>query len=90
MEILRRFLQHVLPTGFMKIRYYGFMDPNCSVPFENISTLIQMAYSFSRRYLTTPKALPRPQSVPSAAAPSDTSFPAFPVFLPKSLWTVLK
>ncbi len=46
MEFLRRFLQHVLPTGFMKIRYYGFMNPNCSVPFERISTLIQMAYSF--------------------------------------------
>ena len=29
MEFIRRFLQHVLPTGFMKIRYYGFMNPNC-------------------------------------------------------------
>jgi hypothetical protein len=46
MEFLRRFLQHVLPTGFMKVRYYGFMNPNCSVPFEKISTLIQMAYAF--------------------------------------------
>ena len=33
-EFIRRFLQHVLPTGFMKIRYYGFLNPNCSVPFE--------------------------------------------------------
>lgn len=24
MEFIRRYLQHVLPTGFMKIRYYGF------------------------------------------------------------------
>jgi len=24
MEFMRRFLQHVLPRGFMKIRYYGF------------------------------------------------------------------
>ena len=31
----------------MKIRYYGFMNPNCSVPFEKISTLIQMAYAFA-------------------------------------------
>ena len=31
MEFIRRFLQHVLPTGFMKIRYYGFMNPNCAV-----------------------------------------------------------
>jgi len=28
MEFIRRFLQHVLPTGFMKVRYYGFMNPN--------------------------------------------------------------
>ncbi len=46
MEFIRRFLQHVLPTGFMKIRYYGFMNPNCSIPFEKITTLIQMAYAF--------------------------------------------
>lgn len=24
-EFLRRFLMHVLPTGFMRIRYFGFM-----------------------------------------------------------------
>jgi len=47
LEFIRRFLQHVLPTGFMKIRYYGFMNPNCSVPFEKVSTLIQMAYAFA-------------------------------------------
>ena len=39
LEFIRRFLQHVLPTGFM--------NPNCSVPFEKVSTLIQMAYAFA-------------------------------------------
>ena len=28
MEFLRRFLRHVLSTGFIKIRYYGFLNPN--------------------------------------------------------------
>lgn len=28
MEFMRRFLQHVLPRGFMKIRHYGFLNPN--------------------------------------------------------------
>ena len=28
-EFIRRFLQHVLPTGFMKVRHYGFMNPAC-------------------------------------------------------------
>jgi hypothetical protein len=30
-EFMRRFLQHVLPTGFMKVRYYGFLHPCYSV-----------------------------------------------------------
>ena len=27
MEFLRRFLQHVLPAGFQKVRHYGFLSP---------------------------------------------------------------
>ncbi len=27
-EFLRRFLQHVLPQGFHKVRYYGLLWPN--------------------------------------------------------------
>ena len=27
-EFLRRFLQHVLPRGFVKVRYYGFFSPS--------------------------------------------------------------
>ena len=27
MEFIRRFLQHVLPAGFHKVRYYGFINP---------------------------------------------------------------
>ena len=26
-EFIRRFLQHVLPRGFHKVRYYGFLSP---------------------------------------------------------------
>jgi hypothetical protein len=47
MEFIRRFLQHVLPTGFMKVRYYGFMNPNCGVSLDHISTLIELAYGFN-------------------------------------------
>jgi hypothetical protein len=28
-EFIRRFLQHVLPKGFMKVRYYGFLSSGC-------------------------------------------------------------
>ena len=36
MEFLRRYLQHVLPTGFMKVRYYGFMNPASNTPLEGV------------------------------------------------------
>ncbi len=48
-EFIRRYLQHVLPTGFMKIRYFGFLNPNCNVPLEKISALIQLAFGFMTR-----------------------------------------
>jgi hypothetical protein len=47
MEFIRRFLQHVLPTGFMKIRYYGFLNPNCAVPLQRIRGLIELSYGFA-------------------------------------------
>ena len=28
-EFIRRFLLHVLPTGFQRIRYYGFLGNRC-------------------------------------------------------------
>jgi hypothetical protein len=46
MEFMRRFLQHVLPTGFMKIRHYGFMHPGSSVKLSEISSRIELAYGF--------------------------------------------
>jgi hypothetical protein len=45
-EFLRRFLKHVLPGGFMKIRYYGFLSTTPSVPLNEICTLIELAYGF--------------------------------------------
>ena len=39
-EFMRRYLMHVLPMGFMKIRHYGFMHPNSSVDFDDIRELV--------------------------------------------------
>ena len=47
MEFMRRFLQHVLPTGFMKVRYFGFMNPNCRVCLDTIRALIELSYGFN-------------------------------------------
>jgi hypothetical protein len=35
-EFIRRFLQHVLPSGFMKIRHYGFMSSSCAVSWAKL------------------------------------------------------
>jgi len=47
MEFIRRFLQHVLPTGFMKVRSYGFLGSGSSVPLEKISALIELSFGFA-------------------------------------------
>jgi hypothetical protein len=41
MEFMHRFLQHVLPSGFMKVRYYGFLSPGSSVDINDLSALIE-------------------------------------------------
>lgn len=38
-EFLRRFLQHVLPRGFQKVRYYGFASPNARPSLETVRWL---------------------------------------------------
>lgn len=47
LEFIRRFLQHILPAGFMKVRYYGFMNGNSAIPHERLSALIEMASGFA-------------------------------------------
>lgn len=39
-EFVRGFLQHVLPTGWQKIRYYGWMSPNHRLAFETVKWLV--------------------------------------------------
>ncbi len=57
LEFMRRFLQHVLPTGFMKVRYYGFLHPAASVSLDKIAALIELAFGFE---IATPKTVLKP------------------------------
>jgi hypothetical protein len=57
-EFIRRFLQHVLPTGFMKVRYYGFLSPNFRRPIEEIRTHVEIAYGFDVEPPTVPNSAP--------------------------------
>jgi hypothetical protein len=44
MEFIRRFLQHILPQGFMKIRHYGFLNPNSPFRIEKLRELISLIH----------------------------------------------
>ena len=39
-EFLRRFLQHVLPKGFHKVRYFGFLHPTNKVTLKRLQLLL--------------------------------------------------
>ena len=55
-EFMRRFLQHVLPTGFQKVRRFGFLSPSCSVSLEELRARIEMAHGFAEQ-ATAPNAI---------------------------------
>lgn len=42
MEFIRRFLQHVLPGGFRKVRHYGFASANSAQSIESIRWLMAL------------------------------------------------
>ena len=44
MEFIRRFLQHVLPAGFQKVRHYGFLSPNSGISIEAVRWLVTLYY----------------------------------------------
>lgn len=57
---LHRFLQHVLPTGFMKVRHFGFLSPSFKMGFEEIKARIELARGFDVPP-PMPIELPKPQ-----------------------------
>ena len=48
-----RFVQHVLPSGFMKVRYVGFLSPICSMSIEEVRARIELAHGFAVRAAPT-------------------------------------
>jgi hypothetical protein len=40
LEFIRRFLQHVLPKGFVKVRYYGFFSPSQRPQLQQLRQLL--------------------------------------------------
>lgn len=50
MEFIRRFLMHVLPSGFQKIRYYGFLNNRMKSKNLRLIFQIQGRQRFKQRY----------------------------------------
>jgi hypothetical protein len=53
-EFIRRFLQHVLPKGFAKVRYYGFYSPNQQEALSQVRQLLPGAVSSAQRLQPSP------------------------------------
>ena len=71
MEFLRRFLQHVLPAGFQKVRHYGFLSPNSGTSLEAVRWLITLhngGVFTLLAMLTAPPARPPRRGARHAAA----------------------
>ena len=49
-EFIRRFLQHVLPMGFHKVRYYGFLAPKHKQTFNSLKLLLGNSSSKTPAY----------------------------------------
>jgi hypothetical protein len=48
MEFSRRFLQHILPLGFTRVRYYGLLAPVCAGDLQQALALIGKARPWPR------------------------------------------
>jgi hypothetical protein len=46
-EFLHRFLQHVLPTGFMKVRSFGFLSASFAMSRKELQARVEMAHGFA-------------------------------------------
>lgn len=77
MEFVRRFLQHVLPTGFMKVRHYGFLSPNNKEPLEAIRWLVVLHYDLVFLLLAVVKEKPPPPVVRCAQCGTAMQLVAF-------------
>jgi len=58
MEFIRRFLQHVLPSGFQKVRHYGFLSANSRLSIEAVRRLVTLANGQLLVLLSQPQQTP--------------------------------
>jgi hypothetical protein len=72
-EFIRRFLQHVLPKGWVKVRYYGLFSPGQRHRLKQARALLE----------AQPPAEPPPELEPVSTAPADSPAQAPTLTCPK-------
>jgi hypothetical protein len=50
-EFIRRYLQHVLPKGFQKVRYFGFLHPKRIILFNKMRLLLNAGFKILKNSL---------------------------------------
>jgi hypothetical protein len=71
---IARFLQHVLPHGFSKVRSYGLLSPSRRHQLERARQLLESHNATTHATAVTAPAAPSPASASSPSTPA--SFPA--------------
>ena len=66
-EFLRRFLQHVLPPGFHKVRYYGLWAPAAQATRRRAQEALGATPAAPPTPTTTPNAAPAAAATPAGA-----------------------
>lgn len=79
-EFMRRFLQHVLPKGFHKVRYYGLWNPKKRALLDNACIVLQLAPDRAGQSTPKPPGMVATQSpAPDASTQATDTDDAAPI-----------
>jgi hypothetical protein len=76
-EFIRRFLQHVLPRGFQKVRHFGFAHPRHRIDLEWLQMLVTVTLNFVYVLLVAAKPLPVPHLPSCPKCGADLTYMGF-------------
>jgi hypothetical protein len=68
-QFVRGFLQHVLPSGFQKVRHYGWMSPNNRVSLDLVRWLVWLFLGWTYWLGSGHAPPPKPRLRPDAKCP---------------------
>ena len=56
-EFIRRYLSHILPDGFMRVRYFGFLASSCKK--KNLKTIQSLLNSIPKKHMQSKAKMPK-------------------------------